>query len=146
MSDIAPDNAVSEAKVVSSAVEGTPSDADLVATLGAEVDELRLLVADLEQSRPSAFLSLCTLILAMVCLAAVLALIAAPTLIPAASASLPTIAAFLAVVLAYFTYAAYKRFVVDIERSRRHKATLARANHLLAHAIDILRDATVLSI
>lgn len=142
MSEVAPDNALNETQLVATSAEGTPSDADLVATLRAEVDELRLLVADLELSWSSAQLSLCILMLALVCLGAVLTLIVAPTLVPGASANLPTIAAFLTVILTYFTYVAYKRFVIDLERSRRHRATLARANHLLVLAIEVLRDAT----
>jgi len=146
MTDISLDSAMSDAEVVSAEANDISGDADLVATLSAEVDELKLLVMDLELSRPSAFLSFYAFILAIVCLGVVLTLIAAPDLVPAASSRLPTIAAFLAVVLTYFTYAAYKRFIVDIERSRSHRAMLARAHHLLALAVNVLRDASASSI
>ena len=116
------------------------SDTDLIADLAGHLEELRIVVHDLEISRPSTWLSFVALQLSVVLLLASLAAIAGPFLVPTIPQLLSTIAAFLAVALSYLAYAAYRRFSVDMERRRLHTAVLKRAVYLNDVAARLLRD------
>jgi len=114
-------------------------DSELVAHLAAQLEELRIVVHDLELSRPSPWLSFIALQLSVILLLGALGVAITPFLLPSVPQAISTVAAFVAVGLSYVSYAAYRRFSIEMERKRLYSSVLRRAGHLTELADQLLQ-------
>lgn len=120
-------------------------DEDLVAELAGRQEELRIVIHDLEVSRPPMWTGLLALGVSLILLLGSLLLISAPYFRAGFPEAISTVAAFTAVILSFVSYLALRRFSAQYEHIRLHNTVLKRATYLNQVANNLLKETSGLS-
>jgi hypothetical protein len=114
-------------------------DEEVLADLAARREELRIVIHDLEVSKPATVLSLVALQISLLLLLAAIAFVVAPYFQPEFPRPISTLAAFLVVIFAFASYSAFRRFLAEYERLRLHRSVVERALYVSKMADDLLK-------